>query len=127
MRDMEEAALTIGRRLSWLLTVPWFLPTGGPIAMRSLRLMEIAVRVMGNFVTDEDTDLHTPTVSRLAGLVLIDVLATSVAMALGADHLHNLSTMKEALAQFRSNESETKTDPDIDRPAASVVRIQEEQ
>jgi RpiR family carbohydrate utilization transcriptional regulator len=77
--------------------------------------------------TDEDTDLLTPTVSRLAGLVLIDVLATSVAMALGVDHLHNLSTMKESLAQFRSNESETKTDPDIDRPAASVGRIQEEQ
>jgi menaquinone-9 beta-reductase len=50
-------AFSIARRLSWLLTVPWFLPTGGPIAMRSLRLMEIVVRVMGNFVTDDDNDL----------------------------------------------------------------------
>ena len=50
-------AFSIARRLSWLLTVPWFLPTGGPIAMRSVRLMEIAIRVMGNFFTDEDTDL----------------------------------------------------------------------
>jgi menaquinone-9 beta-reductase len=50
-------AFSIARRLSWLLTVPWFLPTGGPIAMRSLRLMEIVVRVMGNFVTDDDIDL----------------------------------------------------------------------
>ena len=32
-------AFSIARRLPWLLTVPWFLPTGGPIAIRSLRLM----------------------------------------------------------------------------------------
>jgi geranylgeranyl reductase family protein len=50
-------AFSIARRLGWLLTVPWFLPTGGPIAMRSIKLMEIAVRVMGNFVTDDDVDL----------------------------------------------------------------------
>jgi hypothetical protein len=48
--------------------VPWFLPTGGPIAMRSLRLMEIAVRVMGNFVTDEDTDLMARTWRRAGAL-----------------------------------------------------------
>ncbi len=28
----------------------------GPLAMRSPRLMDIAVRVMGNLVTDEDAD-----------------------------------------------------------------------
>jgi geranylgeranyl reductase family protein len=49
-------AFSIARRLSWLLTVPWFLPAGGPLAMRSLRLMQIVVRVMGNLVTDDDTD-----------------------------------------------------------------------
>jgi geranylgeranyl reductase family protein len=45
------------RRLGLLLTLPRFLPLAGPIGMRSSRLMEIAVRVMGNLVTDEDTDV----------------------------------------------------------------------
>jgi hypothetical protein len=39
-----------------LLTVPRFLPAVGPAAMRSHFLMEVAVRVMGNLVTDEDAD-----------------------------------------------------------------------
>jgi menaquinone-9 beta-reductase len=39
-----------------LLTFPRFLPATGPIAMRSTTLMNIAVRVMGNLVTDDDAD-----------------------------------------------------------------------
>jgi menaquinone-9 beta-reductase len=48
---------SIARRFGLLLTVPWFLPTVGPIAMRSVKLIEIAVRVMGNFFTDDDADV----------------------------------------------------------------------
>jgi menaquinone-9 beta-reductase len=48
---------SIARRSGFLLTVPWFLPTGGTIATRSIKLMEIAVRVMGNFFTDDDVDV----------------------------------------------------------------------
>ncbi|MDT5017808.1 MAG: menaquinone-9 beta-reductase, partial [Mycobacterium sp.] len=47
---------SVARRLALLLTIPRFLPLTGPIAMRSTSLMNIAVRVMGNFVTDEDAD-----------------------------------------------------------------------
>jgi geranylgeranyl reductase family protein len=47
---------SIARRLALLLTIPRFLPAVGPIAMRSHVLMEVAVRVMGNLVTDEDAD-----------------------------------------------------------------------
>jgi hypothetical protein len=43
-------------RLGLLLTIPRFLPATGPVAMHSQRLMSIAVRVMGNLVTDEDVD-----------------------------------------------------------------------
>ena len=50
------AGFSVARRLALLLTVPRFLPTVGPIAMRSHFLMGIAVRVMGNLVTDEDAD-----------------------------------------------------------------------
>jgi geranylgeranyl reductase family protein len=47
---------SVARRLGLLLTIPRFLPATGPIAMRSHFLMGIAVRVMGNLVTDEDAD-----------------------------------------------------------------------
>ncbi|OBB40504.1 menaquinone reductase [Mycobacterium sp. 852002-51961_SCH5331710] len=47
---------SVARRLALLLTFPRFLPSTGPLAMRSAALMNIAVRVMGNFVTDEDED-----------------------------------------------------------------------
>jgi flavin-dependent dehydrogenase len=47
---------SVARRLGLLLTLPRFLPLTGPLAMRSSALMGIAVRVMGNLVTDEDAD-----------------------------------------------------------------------
>ena len=50
-------AFSIARRLAGLLTVPRLLPTLGPLGMRSHALMTIALRVMGNLVTDEDRDL----------------------------------------------------------------------
>jgi RpiR family carbohydrate utilization transcriptional regulator len=53
--------------------------------------------------TFEDTDTFTPTVSRLAGLVVVDVLATAVAMKRGAAHLDRIRQMKEALTSFRSD------------------------
>ena len=47
---------SVARRLGLLLTLPRFLPITGPLGMRSATLMNIAVRVMGNLVTDEDAD-----------------------------------------------------------------------
>jgi menaquinone-9 beta-reductase len=38
------------------LTFQRFLPATGPVAMRSTRLMTVAVRVMANLVTDDDAD-----------------------------------------------------------------------
>lgn len=49
-------AFSAARRLAGLLTVPGFLPKAGPIGMRSEALMKVALRVMGNLVTPEDTD-----------------------------------------------------------------------
>ncbi|MCH9668142.1 MAG: geranylgeranyl reductase family protein [Actinomycetia bacterium] len=48
---------SVARRLALLLTFPRFLPSTGPWAMRSSALMKVAVRVMGNFVTDDDDDM----------------------------------------------------------------------
>ena len=53
--------------------------------------------------TIEDTDVYTPTVSRLAGLVIIDVLATAVALRRGPEHMERLTEMKEGLTRFRSH------------------------
>lgn len=57
LREHYGQAFSIARRLAGLLTVPRFLPATGPIGMRSRALMTVAVRVMGNLVTDADTDL----------------------------------------------------------------------
>ena len=55
--------------------------------------------------TIEDTDIYTPTVSRLAGLVVIDILATAVALRRGQAHMDRLGGMKEGLMHFRRNEA----------------------
>lgn len=47
---------SIARRLAGLVTVPRLLPTLGPIGMRSKFLMTLALRWMGNLVTDADRD-----------------------------------------------------------------------
>lgn len=47
---------SVARRLGLLLTLPRFLPLAGPVGMRSSTLMDVAVRVMGNLVTEEDSD-----------------------------------------------------------------------
>jgi menaquinone-9 beta-reductase len=49
-------AFSIARRLAALVTVPRLLPTLGPAGMRSDWLMTLALRWMGNLVTDEDRD-----------------------------------------------------------------------
>ncbi|WP_219418984.1 SIS domain-containing protein [Pseudonocardia nigra] len=69
--------------------------TGAPGPLAELADVALVVR------TFEDTDIHTPTVSRLAGLVVIDVLATSVAVRRGPEHLERLRAMKDDLASFR--------------------------
>jgi geranylgeranyl reductase family protein len=67
LREHYAQGFSVARRLALLLTVPRFLPLTGPLAMRSEFLMKIAVRVMGNFVTDEDAD-WVARVWRRAGL-----------------------------------------------------------
>ncbi len=49
-------AFSIARRLAGLVTVPRVLPALGPAGMRSDWLMTLALRWMGNLVTDEDRD-----------------------------------------------------------------------
>jgi RpiR family transcriptional regulator, carbohydrate utilization regulator len=54
--------------------------------------------------TLENTDMYTPTISRIAGLVLIDILATGVALRRDAAHDARLASMKQRLAKMRTGE-----------------------
>lgn len=57
LQEHYAAGFSVARRLAILLTLPKFLPLTGPVAMRSQYLMTVAVRAMGNLVTEEDTDM----------------------------------------------------------------------
>ncbi|MGY1639844.1 geranylgeranyl reductase family protein [Geodermatophilus sp. SYSU D00703] len=57
LRRHYGEAFSIARRLAGLLTLPRFLPAAGPVGMRSRALMTVALRVMGNLVTEEDRDV----------------------------------------------------------------------
>ena len=56
LREHYGEAFSIARRLGGLVTVPHLLSTLGPAGMRSDWLMTLALRWMGNLVTDEDRD-----------------------------------------------------------------------
>ena len=56
LRESYGESFSIARRLAGLVTVPRLLPALGPAGMRSTWLMTLALRWMGNLVTDEDRD-----------------------------------------------------------------------
>jgi hypothetical protein len=55
-RDHYGEALSIARRLAGVATNPRVVAALGPAGMRSDWLMTLALRWMGNLVTDEDRD-----------------------------------------------------------------------
>ena len=66
LRDHYGESFSIARRLAGFVTIPRLLPTLGPAGMRSDWLMTLALRWMGNLVTDEDRD-RAARVWRFAG------------------------------------------------------------
>jgi menaquinone-9 beta-reductase len=56
LTDQYGESFSMARRLAGLVTVPRVLATLGPAGMRSDWLMTLALRWMGNLVTDEDRD-----------------------------------------------------------------------
>ena len=56
LKQHYARGFSVARRLGLMLMLPRFLPFAGPFGMQSERLMDMAVRVMGNLITDEDTD-----------------------------------------------------------------------
>lgn len=51
--------------------------------------------------TLENTDLYTPTVSRLSHLVVVDILSTAVSLRKGTAHHDRIAKMKDGLARLR--------------------------
>ncbi|QXQ15653.1 NAD(P)/FAD-dependent oxidoreductase [Skermania piniformis] len=70
LRAKYGRAFSIARRVAGLATHPRTVPLGGPPTLRSTALMKVAVRVMGNLVTDEDTDLVARAWRRAGGASL---------------------------------------------------------
>ena len=56
LQESYGEAFSIARRLAGLVTLPGLLRTLGPAGMRSDWLMTLALRWMGNLVTDDDRD-----------------------------------------------------------------------
>ena len=56
LREHYGESFSVARRLAGLVTVPRLLPALGPAGMRSDWLMTLALRWMGNLITDEDRD-----------------------------------------------------------------------
>lgn len=51
--------------------------------------------------TLDNTNVYTPTTSRIAALVVVDILSTSVALKRSADHQQRVAAMKQRLQKFR--------------------------
>jgi RpiR family carbohydrate utilization transcriptional regulator len=71
------------------------------IAGQPSPLLELAT-ISLQVITFEDTDVYTPSTSRLAALAVIDVLATGVAMRRTPEHMQRLRTMKRQLSNIRT-------------------------
>lgn len=56
--------------------------------------------------TLENTDLYTPTVSRLSHLVVIDILSTAVSLKKGERHHNRLVDMKSGLSKLRAKKDD---------------------
>lgn len=70
--------------------------TGGPSPLVDLSDVALVVESLDN------TDVYTPTISRLAQLVVVDVLATMVLLHRDSSVLEDLQLMKSRLSRMRS-------------------------
>ena len=79
-------------------------PSQTPLA--ELATINLAIDVQ------EDTEIYTPLTSRIAHLVVIDVLAMGVAMARGPSLVNHLKSVKRSLRSLRLSPQKVKTHDD---------------
>ena len=88
---------------TWLATQVWELISDQRLIYQlSSRIVKIR-QVVLLVETLENTDVYTPTISRLAALTLIDILATSVVIRRGKEHNFRVAEMKRHLAAMRGS------------------------
>jgi RpiR family carbohydrate utilization transcriptional regulator len=68
-------------------------PSGSPISQESTISVDVNI--------DEDLDIYTPLLSRIAHLIVIDILAIGVAQLKGEDLHEHLYKLKQGLVQLR--------------------------
>jgi RpiR family transcriptional regulator, carbohydrate utilization regulator len=73
--------------------------SGGPTPLLERCDAQVVVETL------ENTDFYTPTISRLATLVVIDVLATAVVLRQPPEHIERLREMKKGLTAMRTGEA----------------------
>jgi len=76
----------------------------GQTPLADLATVNLAIDVQ------EDTDIYTPLSSRIAHLVVIDVLAMGVAMARGPDLVNHLKSVKRSLRSLRLSPKSVRHD-----------------
>ncbi|MCB1497365.1 MAG: SIS domain-containing protein [Bauldia sp.] len=54
--------------------------------------------------TLDNTNIYTPTISRIAALAVIDILSTSVALRRGEEHVESFGEMKRHLSYLRTSD-----------------------
>ena len=54
--------------------------------------------------TLENTNIYTPTISRIAALAVIDILSTAVALRRGEEHVESFGEMKKHLSYLRTDD-----------------------
>lgn len=91
-RSLIEVARTAKERGAHVVLITG---THGPLT----RYCDVAVVAE----TLENTDVYTPTTSRLAALVVVDILSTSVALRKGETHARDVQDMKRHLADMRTS------------------------
>lgn len=89
-RDLLTTANLVRETGATLITL---CPSQTPLA--ELASVNLAIDVQ------EDTEIYTPLTSRIAHLVVIDVLAMGVAMARGPDLVNHLKSVKRSLRTLR--------------------------
>jgi len=77
--------------------------SGSPLAAVSRHLLAVD--------TPEDTEIYAPMTSRLAHLVVVDILSTAVALATGADAFAEIRRDKDSLADRRIVAGRSSTPP----------------
>jgi RpiR family carbohydrate utilization transcriptional regulator len=103
-----------GRSKDLLITANLVRETGATLITLCPSQTPLADLATVNLAIDvqEDTEIYTPLTSRIAHLVVIDVLAMGVAMSRGPDLVNHLKSVKRSLRNLRLSPKSVKAQDD---------------